>query len=272
MLTGHLHRAGAESLILVAYGEVATAALSALAANMRRGPLAVLDALTVLDGRWRSLWCESASCCPAAGNAIPDPSRLPVVAQLVAAGRVARSDRAALIADVAGDADRQSEVLEHLDGLADSPRPQPAVGLKMWLDASAAVASAAPMPTSAQCAQLLHTLADVRVRDALMGLIAADPSGLESLLAWLSSGCPPAQSAPVLTLTALPAWLRGDGARAAQLLELALAADPDYRMAQLLDCGLSAGLPPAELAAICHSAAAAVELSQSDQLPQAEAS
>ncbi len=256
LLTAHLQRAGAEGLILVGYGPTATAALTAVADGIRCGQLVVLDVLSVLDGRWRSLLCESAACCPPSGNALPDADQLPVVAQLVAAGRVARSDRAALIADVAADAERQAEVRQHLDELAAGQPDVTAVHLQRWLEGIAASATGAPMPTALRSAQLLTALRDVRVRDALMGVIAADPTGVEPLLAWLVSGCPTSAAAPVLTLTALPAWLRGDGARAAQLLELALSADPEYRLAQLLDCGLAAGLPPAEIAAICRSAAA----------------
>jgi len=257
LLTGHLQRAGAEGLILVGYGPTATAALTDVADGMRRGQLAVLDVLSVLDGRWRSLLCESAACCPPGGNAIPDPEQLPVVAQLVAAGRVARSSRAALIADVAGDPKRQAEVQRHLDELAAGTPEVPAVQLQRWLEYRSPSATGSGRPTALRSAQLLTALRDVRVRDTLMGVIAEDPTGVEPLLAWLVSGCPPAEAAPVLTLIALPAWLRGNGARAAQLLELALSADPEYRLAQLLDCGLAAGLPPAEIAAICRSAAAA---------------
>jgi hypothetical protein len=257
LLTGHLQRAGAEGLILVGYGPTATAALTDVADCMRGSRLVVLDVLSVLDGRWRSLLCESAACCPPSGNAIPDPEQLPVVAQLVAAGRVARSDRAALIADVASDPQRQAEVQGHLEELAEGIPEAPAVQLQQWLAYRTATTTGAARPTALRSAQLLITLRDVRIRDALLGVIAEDPTGLEPLLAWLASGCPAAEAAPVLTLAALPAWLRGNGARAAQLLELALAADPQYRLAQLLDCGLAAGLPPAEIAAICRSAAAA---------------
>ncbi|MET0787651.1 MAG: DUF4192 domain-containing protein [Cellulomonas sp.] len=50
--------------------------------------------------------------------------------------------------------------------------------------------------------------------------------------------------APALTLLALLAWWRGDGARARVLLDGALDAGPAYRLAELLDDALGAAIPP----------------------------
>ena len=50
--------------------------------------------------------------------------------------------------------------------------------------------------------------------------------------------------APALTLLALLAWWRGDGARARLLLDGALDADADYHLAELLDDALMAAIPP----------------------------
>ena len=50
--------------------------------------------------------------------------------------------------------------------------------------------------------------------------------------------------APALTLLALLAWWRGDGARARVLVDGSLDAEPDYRLAELLDDALRAAIPP----------------------------
>jgi len=50
--------------------------------------------------------------------------------------------------------------------------------------------------------------------------------------------------APALSLLALLAWWRGDGARAQILLDRALRDEPGYRLAVLLDSALAAGLGP----------------------------
>jgi hypothetical protein len=49
---------------------------------------------------------------------------------------------------------------------------------------------------------------------------------------------------PALTLLALLAWWRGDGARARVLLDGALDAEPGYRLAELLEDALGAAIPP----------------------------
>lgn len=55
---------------------------------------------------------------------------------------------------------------------------------------------------------------------------------------------PWAAHAPGLTLLAVLAWWEGDGARAGVLVDRALAADADYRLAVLVDQALRAGMPP----------------------------
>ncbi|MBO3103596.1 DUF4192 domain-containing protein [Cellulomonas fengjieae] len=52
------------------------------------------------------------------------------------------------------------------------------------------------------------------------------------------------EQAPALTLLALLAWWRGDGARARVLLDGALDADAEHRLAELLDDVLRAAIPP----------------------------
>ena len=63
---------------------------------------------------------------------------------------------------------------------------------------------------------------------------------LEAVLAHGRRG----RQAPTTTLLATVAWWRGDGARAAVLLERALRDDPDYRLAHLVRSAVAAGLAP----------------------------
>lgn len=62
--------------------------------------------------------------------------------------------------------------------------------------------------------------------------------------------------APALTLLAVLAWWEGDGARAGILVERALAAEPGYRLADLVDQTLAAGMPPGWLRATASEQAA----------------
>lgn len=68
----------------------------------------------------------------------------------------------------------------------------------------------------------------------------AHEAALEGVVAHGRAGA----QAPALTLLALLAWWRGDGARAGVLLDRALAAEPGYRLAALLGDALGAGIPP----------------------------
>lgn len=52
------------------------------------------------------------------------------------------------------------------------------------------------------------------------------------------------RQAPALTLLALVSWWGGDAVRACVLVERALGHDPGYRLAEILDRALGAGLPP----------------------------
>jgi hypothetical protein len=54
----------------------------------------------------------------------------------------------------------------------------------------------------------------------------------------------PAECAPAHTLLALIAWWSGDVATASRHLKNALAADPTYRLAHLLECTCAAGMQP----------------------------
>jgi len=65
----------------------------------------------------------------------------------------------------------------------------------------------------------------------------------ETLEAVVAHGRRSAQ-APALTLLAVLAWWRGDGARTSILLARALEDDPGYRLARLLDSALGSGLGP----------------------------
>ena len=67
---------------------------------------------------------------------------------------------------------------------------------------------------------------------------------LQSRLAHLCRVMPDAEAAPMLTVFANVAWWRGDGALARTALERALAAEPNYRLARLLDRMLDLAIRP----------------------------
>ncbi len=98
-------------------------------------------------------------------------------------------------------------------------------------------------------AETLVALADVAVRDTLIWeVMHDDPAQWMALaedLAGVVSASPDSHLAPPATVLAILRWQMGDGSRASAAVERALAADPDYSLARLVDRCLSVGLHPA---------------------------
>jgi hypothetical protein len=95
---------------------------------------------------------------------------------------------------------------------------------------------------------VLLALQDIFVRDATIGYLAAPPNRQVGD-AWrhLTRVAPEPLRAPVATVYALWCFARGSGARTNVAVDVALAADPHYTMAGLLDDMQSVGLNPFEV-------------------------
>jgi hypothetical protein len=108
-----------------------------------------------------------------------------------------------------------------------------------------------PALTPARAARLLHALDQVAVRDVCIGW--RDDSAW-SLWCDLVGYAPPGHVAPVTTLIALIAAQRGWGSIARIALEHALADNPDYLLALLLQQALDYATPPDVLTALVDEA------------------
>ncbi|WP_054009639.1 DUF4192 domain-containing protein [Arthrobacter sp. ERGS1:01] len=139
-----------------------------------------------------------------------------------------------------------------------SPRDATTEARILW----AGVIDGATLPTDAQSAELLADFKFIAVRDRLL----ADIPGLEDSLGDLLLGQtkrPPhwqrvdraqevllhlytraggTDAAPVLTSLGIIQWWEGKGSRAHQCFQHALEADPNYRLAQLSDQMVGAGI------------------------------
>lgn len=194
----------------------------------------VRDALVVVDNRWRSLLCASATCCPPTGLPVDPGEEGAVAAAFAYAGAVVAPSRAVLEHEL----DPTPGTTE--SARLDAVRDQHIEALGQWC-AGAGDTSAA--------AQAVPWLFDVRVRDTLLWDLLADSAGwtcAADRLAELVRLTPRDLRAPVATVLAGVRWAAGDGARASIALECALAADPDYVLAGMLRRGVEAGLPPTE--------------------------
>ena len=149
----------------------------------------------------------------------------------------------------------------------EEPAQLVADGADAWSPASNAPEG--PGPSCALGVLLAASLCDVDLRDLVITWICPGSLPLDRLdpdlvtlaeqalppsppdddlvgprLAALCRATPPAASAGPLTVTANVAWWHGDGALARSALDLALAQDPDYRLAQLLTRMLDLAIPP----------------------------
>lgn len=213
----------------------------------------VKDIISVTAGKWRSLMCRDSLCCPAQGNDIAQEVRDSVAAAFVADGVVPMADRAAMEAmfvhapdeEFAGIVELAADDAVVVMGIDAGPS-----ALRRWREDSAddmcASLSALPDDRYAQ-ARCVVGLQDIRVRDVVLHRLA-EFSDLRAAAEWLRTiavSSPVSYAPPVYTLCAAAYWQGGDGAKACEALEQALALDADYALAMLLYRAIQAGMPPA---------------------------
>ena len=232
---------------------------------MTAAELPVRDVLLVRSGRWWSYDCSRPCCDPATGTPLPSGvSELEVAT--VASGVVVARDRdevAARLQRAAPAAGIEDAVLrtasERVVDILDRGREA------VRAEATAAIAAAAGPPGTAaprlsddDLARMVWALRDDIVRDAALDLaLGPNPGGAEALWMECARRAPaPLDAAPV-TLLAVSAWLRGDGATANIALERALASDPDYALARLLSQALAACMSPHDLRRLIRSSSRA---------------
>lgn len=272
MLAGHAQRAGATSAVLVIYDDRAPQAAgrwrgASLTREMRtalrqRGGVRLADAVVVREGRWRSLLCTEAGCCPIEGKPLREDSRPSAAAVALAVqGASALPSRAALAASLAGPA---GSTAAEQAGLQEAAAEQLAARLEggeslaevraetvALFRAALDVSTSGELVTDEAAARLLVGLVDIRARDVVLGW-AGEPA-TDRLLALLLALAPRAVDpfeAPALTALAWVAHARGDGTLANIAVERALASDPHYTMAQLVAAGLESGLHPRQVRAV----------------------
>ncbi|MCW2501440.1 MAG: uncharacterized protein JWN87_3116 [Frankiales bacterium] len=221
----------------------------------------VTEAVLVRAGRFWSYLCSEPACCPAAGTPVDDardsaPVRL-LEAEQVLNGRAVLPDRTALAATVAGPvllaaevAAQRCEVAARLLTQAIRETGLTAAGdasLRAWREAVARFRAPPARLGEMEAAALAVSLVDVRVRDRLIAARRADVPGLLALLEELARRTPAPYDAAVCTVLAWLAYCEGGGPLVTIALDRALATDPGYRLAQLLQQAVLAQLPPAQL-------------------------
>lgn len=241
-------RQGVRAAVLVGYGP-ARRVEPVLAAVRAALPIDVYDVLRVTEGRYWSYTCANPECCHPAGTPF-DVSSSPVAAAATYAGAVALPDRDALVARVAPVSGAARESMRRATARARKRQPR---GASAVLAAGVAAVRAAGeryrsggLLTDDEVAELTVLLRSIPVRDRAWLEITA-PEPYVRMWSDVARRAEPDLVAPPASLLAFAAWRAGDGALAAVAVQRALACDPGYSLARLLDDILRTGTPPSIL-------------------------
>lgn len=276
---GYLKRDGAARAIIVLYppsdgiSHPSVKPLAdALTKHLTRARIEVSELLCVCDGRWWSMQCADAECCPPSGTLIARDTTSELAAAMTVEGRVvlgSREELAAMLDPVGGMAaaamayaiPRAAEELaarvfagHKREVIAESlALYRAAVDARLDPDArvelEAAVAPSArvdPQLTVDDAARLIVSLDLWGVRDELLTWFEGDRGeATRALLIELVRRSVGPGDAAALTVLAWICYLRGNGALAGIAIDRARTADPEYSLAELLDQALSGAVDPA---------------------------
>lgn len=233
--------ADADQVSLVAYGPDPAAGLLLLDAVRELCPVPVSEVIHATDTHF---W---AACCSADPRPEPyDVASHEVAAQAVVAGVTALPDRGALTRLARGPAPGDP-VCAAADQAA--ARQLAALGRGQWEALTEALVAhhlADPDAMDATtCAMLAQAVSDITCRDAAW-LLMDRPTAEQHLRLWsrvVAHATAEWAIAP-LCLLGLAAWIAGNGALLVECVERALATDPSYSLAHLLDDVQRRCLPP----------------------------
>ncbi len=212
------------------------------------------DALLVAGGRWWSLTCEVAECCPPEGRLLAETVSA-FAAQATYEGIVALPDRATLEATFQplpdGERDRLEPAITEEERAAvravlQGRHERRERGIKRALFA-AARASEPPGVVSLTDEDVVRygvALSGIPFRDALW--LAVDARRLDGRALWreLARRLPAPYDAAPLFLYGWASWRAGDGTQAGMAAERAVRSDPAYTAADLLMAAVTSGLSP----------------------------
>lgn len=230
-----------------------TRAMASVAADLG---VYVCDEIVVAGDRWRSVLCGDSVCCPIDGAVIEPDRGARVAAPFVYQGVAPAEDRAVLAARVQPrPADDPQSVAFNGEVAAATAALQQQFGTARTSDVEAQRAEVTRCATlligedAVSIAPAIALLADVRRRDALMRTLVheVDPGERRRAEDRIVAVLPLVGAdlrAATATLAAGLAWQRGDGALAHECLTLALAQDPGYSLARLLQRAITRAVPP----------------------------
>ncbi|GAA0731850.1 DUF4192 domain-containing protein [Dactylosporangium roseum] len=262
-----------DAALLIGYGpaEPTGSFLFATRAAMLRHAIDVPEMLRAHEGRYWSLLCGSAECCPPEGREY-DVQTSAAAVEATVAGMVALPDRDTVVRSLAGP---EGPALAAIQEATDR------AGLRLVRLATGS--DVVPAVTSAGTAALAEAVAQYRTGQRLTDDEVAWLTVLLQVLAfrdraWLRIDrdgpwgramhlrlwtdlvrrADPGMVAPAAMLLGYLHWRAGDGLRARIAVDRALDADPGYNGAKLMAEILDRGVPPAELPPLGRSRRRAV--------------
>ena len=158
-------------------------ALDALTTALKSSAVRIHDRLVVSEGRWRSLDCNNATCCPQEGFPVPEPEDVPgVVAEFVGQGVAPQPDRAALAKPLkAGlQAGSVATVMRSMQKAADCPAIPRSELFTAW---HRILNPDAPVITVEDAAMAAMSLTDIEIRDALVAWLCPGTLSVDELSA-----------------------------------------------------------------------------------------
>lgn len=253
----HVRNAGADGVILLVYADdpppTGDAVLPYHELVCDVGPalaaedIGLVDALLVCRGRWWCYLCDDPACCPREGRRICGDDRSAMAVAATVAGMVAAPDRAALERSLAPlpEAERRG-VREAVDRLVQrGALPSRDQVRALWAEGIAAQLEGEKAIRDDDAATMLLGLADDAIRDECCGWADTPTVGAARALArQLARRAGPPWDVTPYALLAWFAWRSGEGAQARIAVDRALASDPDYRFALLLEAVLDGGVDP----------------------------
>jgi Domain of unknown function (DUF4192) len=246
----------------------------------------VHEVLRADAGRYWSMLCDDPGCCPLDGR-FYDPGSHPAATALTDAGMTAQPDREALARTLqrsAGSADRircatvaaqlrLSQLVDYGEAMGDRvPRLRATrTGRREVQRAIRRYRDGGCIESIEHLAWLAVLVADLRVRDDAWARM--DPAhSADHCRLWtdIVRGAAVEFVPAAASLLAFTAWQSGNGALAVIAVERALAADPGYSMAHLIDSAVQAALPPSAARMPMSPAAVAASYAPAPTAPTAK--
>ncbi len=257
-----LKRSGADGLVAIFYIETNPQGLKSISELLMAeisSEFHVRDILWVCNHKWASYLCSDESCCPKEGRTLE--IKKPSIAQteLVLAGRSVankKSDLTNFLEITTVNQDLIPLISQFARQKAKSEHNQT---LEKW-ESTQFKFLTAPKAfkelDSKLYARLLLGLTDIPVRDALLAhhielaQINEDPNQYLFQIAqnWaqVAKVAPETFRPPICTCIAVFMWQAGEGILARSAVDFALAQDPQFHLAKLINNALDSGMPPWE--------------------------